>query len=215
MLSFSFFPLSAHHQQKGRTIRAVQQRTGHAFSGSIRADNGGWPPVEEAWEGILIPRKVKMSDLQGPFQPWNSKISGRVKAALLGILSSMPWESLNFMNCFGGGVFLPFCLNPNFCLKTSNCGIPKTYSKLGNVSNQLSLAAVNFYLTNFLMAIWDPRTDHNFEPVGAKLQRPCLLNPLVWQISPSGHSAKSKDPSPPSAVKATACAKQYWWNPSC
>lgn len=30
---------------------------------------GGWPPVEEALEGILTLRKVKMSDLQGPFQP--------------------------------------------------------------------------------------------------------------------------------------------------
>lgn len=133
----------------------------------------------------------------------------------LGILSSTPRESLNFRNCFGEVAFLPFYLNPDFKFKISNCEFLELHSKPDNVSHQLSLAAVNFYLTKFLMAIWDPGTDHNFETVGTKLQRPWLLNPLVWQITPRGHSAISKDPSLPSAVKATACVEQCSSSTSC
>lgn len=109
---FFFFPLSAHHQQKGRTIRTVQQRNWTCLFWKHSGRCGGWPPVEEALEGILTLREIKMSDLQGPFQPSNSKILRRVRPTF------MPWESLNFMNCFGERAFLPFCLNPEFCLKS-------------------------------------------------------------------------------------------------
>lgn len=47
-----FFPPSGPSLTSERTIRAEQQRTGLAFSGSIQADVGAWPPVE-ALEGIL------------------------------------------------------------------------------------------------------------------------------------------------------------------
>lgn len=53
LLSFGvFFSPQGPSLTSGRTIRAVQQRTGLAFSGSIQADVGGWPPVKGALEGI-------------------------------------------------------------------------------------------------------------------------------------------------------------------
>lgn len=62
-----FFPSSGPSLTSERTIRAEQQRTGLAFSGSIQADVGAWPPVE-ALDGIpALEEEFGMGDLQGPF----------------------------------------------------------------------------------------------------------------------------------------------------
>lgn len=57
------------------------------------------------------------------------------------------------------------------------------------------------------MAICNPRTDHCFKRVEAKLQRPWLVNPLVWHMGPDVPSATSE--AMPSSGKQRPVRKQY------